>query len=230
MQQVGGQETNPIASGSSSASRLINQGKSSKQPPSEAVDRLTKQNKEEVRKRRETEQMLTKIEEDCRLFRQQHSVSATSSAAGGVKPRPQAPPLVPTENPQLHPRPPGSERESVRSAFGSESNASTDVGMQLLQVLRDATSNAGGTFSGGGTKLIEEYLDGHTMRTYYRSLQKPWDILPPETGPVKQYYKVRDANKDQSAGDRINFPVWRRRFIATVHATHMLISDKALAL
>jgi hypothetical protein len=102
--------------------------------------------------------------------------------------------------------------------------------MQLLQVLRDATSNAGGTFSRGGTKLIEEYPDGHTMRTYYRSLQKPWDILAPETGPVKEYYKVRDTNKGQFAGDRINFPVWRRRFIATVHAKRMLISDKALAL
>jgi hypothetical protein len=43
MQQVGGQATNPVASGSSAASRLINQVKSSKQPPSEAVDRLTKQ-------------------------------------------------------------------------------------------------------------------------------------------------------------------------------------------
>jgi uncharacterized protein YaaW (UPF0174 family) len=96
MQQVRGQETNPIASGSSAASRLINQGKSIKQPPSEAVDRLTKQNKKEVRKRRETEQMLSKIEEDYRLFRQHHSVSATSCTAGGVPPRPKATPLVPT--------------------------------------------------------------------------------------------------------------------------------------
>jgi hypothetical protein len=91
--------------------------------------------------------------------------------------------------------------------------------MQLLQVLRDATSTAGGGGFGAGTKLIEEYPDGHTMRTFYKSLVQPWDIIPPETGPVKEYYKVRDANKDQFAGDRINFPVWRRRFLATVHSS-----------
>jgi hypothetical protein len=49
-------------------------------------------------------------------------------------------------------------------------------------------------------------------------------------GPVKEYYKVGDASKDQFAGDRINFPVWRRRFLATVHLSRTLILDKALAL
>jgi hypothetical protein len=102
--------------------------------------------------------------------------------------------------------------------------------MLLLQVLRDATSTAGGGGFGAGTQLVEEYPDGHTMRTFYKSLVQPWDIIPPETGPVKEYYKVRDANKDQFAGDRINFPVWRRRFWATVHSSRMLILDKALAL
>jgi hypothetical protein len=75
MQQVGGQgQNNPVASGSLASSRLINQTKSSNQPPSEAVDRLTKQNKEEVRKRGDTEQMLSKIEEDYRLFCHQQSI------------------------------------------------------------------------------------------------------------------------------------------------------------
>jgi hypothetical protein len=47
---------------------------------------------------------------------------------------------------------------------------------------------------------------------------------------VKEYYKVKDSNRDQFAGDRMNYNVWRRRFIATVHSQRMLISDKALAL
>jgi hypothetical protein len=68
------------------------------------------------------------------------------------------------------------------------------------------------------------------MRTFYKSLVQPWDIILKETGPVKKYYKLRDANKDQFAGDRINFPVWRRRFLAMVHSSRMLILDKALAL
>jgi hypothetical protein len=41
---------------------------------------------------------------------------------------------------------------------------------------------------------------------------------------------VKDLNKDKFAGDRMNYPVWRRRFIATVRSQQMLISDKALAL
>jgi hypothetical protein len=32
------------------------------------------------------------------------------------------------------------------------------------------------------------------------------------------------------AGDRLFYPVWRSRLIATVHTTKMLISNKALAL
>jgi hypothetical protein len=47
---------------------------------------------------------------------------------------------------------------------------------------------------------------------------------------VKEYYKVKDSNKDQFAGDIMNYPVWRQRFIATVNSQRMLISDKALAL
>jgi hypothetical protein len=47
---------------------------------------------------------------------------------------------------------------------------------------------------------------------------------------VKEYYKVKDSNKDQFAGDGMNYLVWRQRFIATVHSKRMLIFDKALAL
>jgi hypothetical protein len=77
--------------------------------------------------------------------------------------------------------------------------------------------------------LIEEYPDGHTFRTFYHSLTTLWDVLPPDQGMVKEYYRVKDSNKDQFAGNRMNYPVWRQRFIATVHSQRMLISDKALA-
>jgi hypothetical protein len=78
--------------------------------------------------------------------------------------------------------------------------------------------------------LFEEYQDGHTEQTFYHSLTTPWDVLPPDQGMVKEYDKVKDSNKHQFAGNMMNYPVWRRRFIATVHSQQMLISDKALAL
>jgi hypothetical protein len=97
----------------------------------------------------------------------------------------------------------------------------------LLQVLREATANSleGGRFS-RDIKLNEEYPDGHTLRTFYRSLNKPWDVLPNEQGQIKEYYKVKDANQEKFAGDRLCYPIWRRRFIATVHTTKMLYPTK----
>jgi hypothetical protein len=107
---------------------------------------------------------------------------------------------------------------------GSYTTNTTDVGSEMLRLLREATSSSSG--GGRNTNLVEDYTDGHTMRTYYRSLKEAWNELPPDQGPVK----VRDANKDLFSGNRLNYPVWRRRFIATVHMQRMLISDKALAL
>jgi hypothetical protein len=68
------------------------------------------------------------------------------------------------------------------------------------------------------------------MRTFYKSLKEPWDILPPDQGQVKDYYKIKDANQDKFTGERLNYPVFRWRFIATVHNQRIAISDKALAL
>jgi hypothetical protein len=227
-------KTPPQGASSSNSTKVFLQGKTSNSNPSEEMQRMTRQAKDEVSKRRLTEERLSRIEEDYRNLQRQHKSSA-STLTGSTIPPVQVSLSVRTENQRLPPLP--SERlpplppDSVWSSYTpQESNASSDVGMQLLQVLRDATSTAGGGGFGAGTKLMEEYPDGHTMRTFYKSLVQPWDIIPPETGPVKEHYKVRDANKDQFAGDRINFPVWRRRFLATVHSSRMLILDKALAL
>jgi hypothetical protein len=108
----------------------------------------------------------------------------------------QVPILVRTEN-LLPPRynATGSDRDSVMSTMGSDATSVSDVGAQLLQVLREAASSSGGGSSfTGGKKLLENYPDGHTMQTLNRSLAEPWNIIPPEEGPVKEYYKVRDAN------------------------------------
>jgi hypothetical protein len=113
-------------------------------------------------------------------------------------------------------------------SYTTQTTNTTDVGSEMLRLLREATSSSSG--GGRNTNLIEDYTDGHTMRTYYRSLKEPWNELPPDQGPVKEFHKVKEANKDLFSGNRLNYPVWRRRFIATVHMQRMLISDKALAL
>jgi hypothetical protein len=87
----------------------------------------------------------------------------------------QVPILVRTEN-LLPPRynATGSDRDSVMSTMGSDATSVSDVGAQLLQVLREAASSSGGGSSfTGGKKLLENYPDGHTMQTLNRSLAEP---------------------------------------------------------
>jgi hypothetical protein len=47
---------------------------------------------------------------------------------------------------------------------------------------------------------------------------------------VREYYRMKELNKTQFTGVIINYHVWRRRLIATVHSQQRLISDKGKAL
>jgi hypothetical protein len=46
----------------------------------------------------------------------------------------------------------------------------------------------------------------------------------------REYYRVKESNKVQFAGNRMKYHVWRQRFKDTVHSQRRLISDKAKAL
>jgi hypothetical protein len=102
-----------------------------------------------------------------------------------------------------------------------------NVGMQMIQALRDVTAAAGGG-PNRQNNLVEEYPCGMTMREYYDSLPEPWDVELIEYGPVKELHKVKFTEK--FAGDRMGYAVWRRRFFAMVHTQRMLVADKAVAL
>jgi hypothetical protein len=170
---------------------------------------------------------LCKAEEDLRLLRQQlkaNVISSESQSLGAPDPRSSTNSHL-TESIRRRVTP---ARDSVSSNFTASSGPS-DVRSQLLQVLREAAGQGTG-YGNRNTQLTEDYPDGHTVRTFYMSLADPWSIIPPDSGPVKEYYKVKDANQDKFSGDRLSYPVWRRRFIATVHSQRMLIWDKALAL
>jgi hypothetical protein len=64
-------------------SRLFTNRKSSAAPHSEEIQRLCKQAREEIKKRRTTEASLCKIEEDLRLLREQLKANVTSSESQG---------------------------------------------------------------------------------------------------------------------------------------------------
>jgi hypothetical protein len=133
---------------------------------------LIDQNKEERRKRRTTEDMLSKAEEDCRLLHKQLKISGSSTASSNVVSVLQQPLVsVSTETPTTSRRPRIASQESTPSMSTGLTSAS-EVGVQLLQVLREATasSSEGGRFL-RDVKLNEEYPDAHTLRTFYRSLK-----------------------------------------------------------
>jgi hypothetical protein len=46
---------------------------------------------------------------------------------------------------------------------------------------------------------------------------------------VKEYYRVKESRKGQFAGVRMNYHVWRRRFIATVHSQRRICSKTQLS-
>jgi hypothetical protein len=118
----------------------------------------------------------------------------------------------------------GQNRPSL-SQLAAQKNQ--DVGMQMIQALRDATAAAGGG-PHRQNNLVEEYPCGITMREYYDSLPEPWDVALTEYGPVKELHKVKFREK--FAGDSMGYAVWRRRFFAMVHTQKMLVADKAVAI
>jgi hypothetical protein len=162
-------------------SRLFSIRKSSAAPHSEEIQRLSNQAREEIKKRRTTEASLCKAEEDWRLLREQLKANVTSSEFQGSG-APDPPSSTDSHHTESLKRRITPARDSVSSNFTASSGLS-DVGLQLLQVLREA---AGGTGYGNrNTQLTENYPEGHTIRTFYMSLADPWSIIPPDSGPVK---------------------------------------------
>jgi hypothetical protein len=79
--QVGAIEksrTPPQGASSSNSTKVLLQGKTSNSNPSEELQRMTRQAKDEVAKRRLTRERLSRIEEDYRNLQRQHKSSAST--------------------------------------------------------------------------------------------------------------------------------------------------------
>jgi hypothetical protein len=159
------------------------------------------QNKEEIRKRRTTEGLLSKAEEDLRLLRNQVSGASASKGVADQHSKPHGTGVgrsgssglnAGSGGPSASSHPSSHSQSPAPGSYMMQTTNTTDVGSEMLVLLREATSSSRGTF-GRNTNLIEDLTDGHTMRTYYRSLKEPWNELPPDQGPVKEFYKVKDT-------------------------------------
>jgi hypothetical protein len=164
-------------------SRLFSNRKSSAAPHSEEIQSLSNQAREEIKKRRTTEASLCKAEEDLRLLRQQLKANVTSSESQGLG-APDPPSSTDSHLTESLRRRVTPARDSVSSNFLASSGPS-DVGSQLLQVLREAAGQGTG-YGNRNTQLTEDYPDGHTVRTFYMSLADPWSIIPSGLRSVKR--------------------------------------------
>jgi hypothetical protein len=97
--------TPPQGASSSNSTKVFLQGKTSNSNKSEELQRMTRQAKDEVAKRRLTEERLSRIKEDYRNLQRQHKSSSASTLTGTI-PSVQVSLSVPTENPRLSPLPP----------------------------------------------------------------------------------------------------------------------------
>jgi hypothetical protein len=73
------------------------------------------------------------------------------------------------------------EGQNRPSSSEQAPHTNQDVGMQMIQALRDVTAAAGGS-PHRQNNLVEEYPCGMTMREYYDSLPEPWDVALTEYG------------------------------------------------
>jgi hypothetical protein len=81
---------------------------------------------------------------------------------------------------------------STLSTLTKAKTRASDIGIELLEVLKNTTAYSSvGKF---GTKyaLLKENPDGQTFRAFNHSLTRQWDILPQDQGMVKEYYKVKE--------------------------------------
>jgi hypothetical protein len=138
---------------------------------SEEVVRVLIQNKEEIRKRSTTEGLLRKAEEDLRLLRYQMSSASASRGAADQQSGPPGPGTGPSgpsglstgpERPSASSHPSSHSQSPAQGLYTRQTANTTDVGSEMLCLLREATlSSSGGNF-GRNTNLI---IDGYGSKS-----------------------------------------------------------------
>jgi hypothetical protein len=143
------------------AGRPQQKGKTSAKNSVETLERLTNRNKDKVRKRRETEGLLTKAEKDLRLLRRQ--LKSQPTLPGRQINHPREPPPVQSwsatsRQGSKHPASQSSTLSEMTTTVSVEMTTTVSVvGIHFLQVLRDATASSSSGNLGRNNTLFEEY-------------------------------------------------------------------------
>jgi hypothetical protein len=214
---IGENIADPVAG--PSVGRPQQKSKTSAPNYAETLEKFRAGNKDRLKKGRETKGLLIKAKEDLRLPKRQ------------LKSHPALPERQINHPQELQQVPGGSDpsrqgsdvRASTLSTLKKATTTASDIGIELLQVLKNTTASSSAGKFGRKDALLKENPERQTFRAFNHSLTTQWDVLLQDQGLVREYYRVKESNKGQFAGVRMNYHVWRQRFIDTVHYQRRLI-------
>jgi hypothetical protein len=81
---------------------------------------------------------------------------------------------------------------STSSTQTKATTTGSDIGIELLLVLKNTTASSSAGKFGRKYVLLIENLDSQTFRAFNHSLTTQWDVLPQDQGMVKENYRVKE--------------------------------------
>jgi hypothetical protein len=132
--------------------------------------------------------LLIKAKEDLRLLKSQ------------LKSQPALPERQINQPQELQQVPGGSDpsrqgsdvQTSKSSTLTKAITTASDIGIELLQVIKNTTASSSAGKFGGKYALLKENPDDQTFKAFNHSLTMQWDVLPQDQGMVKEYYRVKE--------------------------------------
>jgi hypothetical protein len=145
----------------------------------ETLEKLRACNNDELRKGRETKGLLIKPKEDLRLLKRQ------------IKSQP-ALPEKQINHPQELQQVPGGSNPPIQPNiniihFARTTTTASDIGIKLLQVLKNTTAYSSAGKFGKKYALRKENPYGQTFRAFNHSLTTQLNVLPQDQGMIKKY-------------------------------------------
>jgi hypothetical protein len=183
---IGEDITDPVAG--PFAGRPQQKSKTSAPNYAETLEKFRAHNEDRLRKERETKGLLIKAKEDFRLLKRQ--LKSQPALPERQIYHPQELQQVPGG---LDPSRQGSDvQTSTSSTVTKATTTASDIGIELLQVLKNTIDYSRAGKFGRKYALFKENQDGQTFRAFNTSLTTQWDVLPQDQGMVKEYYMVKE--------------------------------------
>jgi hypothetical protein len=157
----------------------------------ETLEKFRARNNDGLGKGRETKGLLSKPKEDLKLLNKQ--IKSQPALWEEQLNHQQKLKQVPRDSNTARQ---GSEGQTTTSStLPNKTTIVSDIGIELLQVLKNTTAfSIAGKF-GKKYALLKENPDSQTFRAFKHALTTQWDVLPQDQRMIKEYYEVKESQK-----------------------------------